>query len=561
LGVDGILVAVNRFLISILFFLSLCVNVSRGECVFRRPLERVASMDPIQASAIYSSQAISLVYETILQVDYYARPYKLRPGLCYLPEISSDALSYTFKIVPGSRFHPDPCFQGEAAKKGRLVRADDIIYSLSRLKDKSNASSGMWVMAAVTNMVALDDETVQIQLLKRLHVFPWMMALSYTAAVPREAIEKYGSKFGSVAVGSGPYRLSSWRRNHAMSFARFPEWRGWNSDSSTSFDEKMNPVLGKPLDVVKYLVIDDVSTQWLMFLSGGVDFLASVPRDNWDAVIGKDGKLLPSLVSQGVRLHEHPTLSVIYIGINMRDPILGKNKKLRQALNCAFDFKAWSKFFNNRILESTGPIPQGVAGRVETPFNYSYNLKKAKTLLAEAGYPNGIDPVTNRRLVLQLGIGRANQDAREQAELLQSFFEKIGIRLEPVYMTWEAFLKATSEGRLPLFNLGWVGDYPDAENFMQLFYSKNLAPGPNRCGYSNPEFDKIYDTAMAEISESKRNEYWKEAQEIIREDCPWVFLHVQKTCSLTRKELEGYKPGDFQYGSEKYFRVKKKGEK
>ena len=545
-----------KYFLLFLISFSLCVNASEKERIFRRPLERVASMDPIQSSAIYSSQAVSLVYEPILRVDYYARPYKLSSGLCYLPEVSDDALSYTFKIVPGSRFHPDPCFSGEAAKTGRSVTSEDIIYSLSRLKDKSNASSGMWVMSSVTNMVALDERTVQIQLSKRLHVFPWMMALSYTGVVPREAVEKYGSKFGSVAVGSGPYRLASWRRNHAMTFTRFPQWRGWSSDSSASFDMNMNPVSGKPLDEIKYLVIDDVSTQWLMFLSGGVNFLASVPRDNWDAVIGKDGKLLPSLVSQGIRLHEHPTLSVIYIGINMRDPILGKNKKLRQALNCAFDFKTWSQFFNNRILESTGPVPKGVAGKIETPFQYSYNLEKAKKLLAEAGYPNGIDPVTKRRLAIQMGIGRATQDAREQAELLQSFFAKIGVRLEPTYMTWEAFLKSTKEGRLPLFMLGWVGDYPDAENFMQLFYTKNFAPGPNRCNYSNPQFDNLYEAAMSEISERKRNEYWIKAQEIIREDCPWVFLHVQKNCSLTREGLEGYKAGDFPYGSERHFRMK-----
>jgi ABC-type transport system substrate-binding protein len=240
----------------------------------------------------------------------------------------------------------------------------------------------------------------------------------------------------------------------------------------------------------------------------------------------------------------------------MRDKVLGKNKKLRQALNCAFDFKSWRTFFNDRIIESSGPIPSGVAGKVETPFKYSFNLEKAKRLLAEAGYPQGIDSSTGRRLVIPLAIGRATQDAREQAELLQSFYEKIGVRLEPSYVTWEAFLKSVNEGRVSLFMMGWAGDYPDAENFMQLFYSKNAAPGSNRCNYSSPEFDKIYDDAMAEISESKRNVYWQKAQEIVREDCPWIFLHVQKTCSLTREGLEGYRAGDFPYGSEKHYRVK-----
>ena len=544
------------FSASVFLFLSFCCFASGGEKVFRRPLERVASMDPIRSAAIYSSHAISLVYEPILEVDYYKRPYALRPGLCELPEVSEDALSYTFRIVPGSRFHPDPCFGPEGAKKGRPVTADDIVYSLSRLADKSNASSGMWIMSAVESMKAVDEKTVRIKLSRRLHVFPWMMALAYTGVVPREAVEKYGAKFGTLAVGSGPYRLESWRRNHEMTFARFPEWRGWSAGVADSFDAKMNPVKGTPYGKIKYLVIDDVSTQWLMFLSGGVDFLSSVPRDNWDAVIGKDGKLLPSLEKDGVRLHEHPTLSVFYLGMNMRDPLLGKNVKLRQTLNCAFDFKSWSAFFNDRILYSDGPLPDGVAGKVKTPFKYSHNLEKAKKLLAEAGYPGGIDPATGRRLEIPLAIGRATQDAREQAELLQAFYEKAGIKIEPSYMTWEAYLKAVNEGRVSIFLMGWAGDYPDAENFMQLFYSKNTAPGPNRCCYSNPVFDRIYEKAMSEVSEEKRNLYWIEAQEIVREECPWVFLHVQKTCSLTREGMEGYKAGDFPYGSEKHFRAR-----
>ncbi|MBQ8114007.1 MAG: hypothetical protein IJ146_12475, partial [Kiritimatiellae bacterium] len=306
----------------------------------------------------------------------------------------------------------------------------------------------------------------------------------------------------------------------------------------------------------EYLVIDDASTMWLMFLSKEVDMLRGIASDNWDAVIGPDGDLVPELRERGVRLYSHVSMEVGYFGVNMKDPVLGPNKKLRQALNCAFDFDTWNRFCNNRLLPSTGPVPPGVEGRLETPFAYSYNLEKAKQLIAEAGYPNGIDPKTGRRLVISVSAGRANQEVREEIELVQSFYGKIGIKLEPRYMTWDAFLQAVNEGRTTMFMMGWVGDYPDAENFLQLFHTKNCSPGANHGCYSNPEFDALYDKAMATNDPAERLDYWRKAQEILREDCPWVFLSHTKRHAIAWDHVGNYIPTDFPYGMEKHYYVR-----
>jgi ABC-type transport system substrate-binding protein len=210
-------------------------------------------------------------------------------------------------------------------------------------------------------------------------------------------------------------------------------------------------------------------------------------------------------------------------------------------------------------------VPPGVEGRLETPFAYGYNLEKAKRLIAEAGYPDGIDPKTGRRLVISVSVGRANQEVREEIELLQSFYGKIGIKLEPRYMTWDAFLQAVNEGRTTMFMMGWVGDYPDAENFLQLFHTKNFSPGANHGCYSNPEFDALYDKAMAAGDSAERLDYWRKAQEILREDCPWVFLSHTKRHALAWDHVGNYIPSDFPYGMEKHYYVresaKEKGSK
>ena len=170
--------------------------------------------------------------------------------------------------------------------------------------------------------------------------------------------------------------------------------------------------------------------------------------------------------------------------------------------------------------------------------------------MKDAGYPGGIDPQTGRRLVLSMAIGRATQSSREEGELVASFFARIGIKLELSFFTWDAFVKAVNEGRVQLYRMGWVGDYPDAENFLQLFYSKNVSPGPNHSNYENAQYDAAYDAAMAAPTEVERNRQWGVCQEIVREDCPWIFLHYNTAYSLVRSRVGNYMPSVFPYGQE-----------
>jgi ABC-type transport system substrate-binding protein len=549
---------------------------ARGETVFRRSMDRVASMDPADASSIYAGRAVQLVYETLLDFDYRARPYRLVPGLAGLPEVQSNGMAYVLRLAPGARFHPDPCFglDGEGNPRGRAVVAEDVVFSLKRLGDRRVASPGEWLVLdsiagmrafaeasmsgdatdysrAVEGLEALDARTVRITLTRPMHQFVWFLAMSFTGVVPREAVGLYGEDFGNHAVGSGPYRLEGWRRNHQMTFVRDREWRGWREGPAAWRDGDA----AVPFDRIVYSVIDDVSTQWLCFLSGELDFLGEVARDNWDVVIDGTGGLSESLKRRGITLYSMPVMDVAYLGINMDDPVLGANKKLRQALNCAFDSAAWVKFFNHRTVVCDGPLPPGMAGRLETPFPYAHNPAKARALLAEAGYPDGIDPKTGKRLELTLDLGRTSQDVRESTELLVSFFARVGISLKAQYHNWPTFLRRVSNRQSQMFRIGWAGDYPDAENFLQLFYGRNVSPGPNRTNYVNQEFDRLYEAACAAADETERNRIWERAQDVVREDCPWIFLHYQKSYSLTHSRILNYIPSDFSHGSERHLRT------
>lgn len=475
---------------------------------FTRPMERVSSLDPAQARSLYDTHAVGLLYEMPLAIDYKARPYRVVPGFFELPDVSSDGLVYTLR---------------RARPESDALTALDAARSLERLRDPKAVSPNGWILKDVGAISAPDAQTLVITLRRRCHFFPWLLTMPATAVC------------GPHGEGTGPYRLAAWRKNHEMVFAR--RGRG----------------MPRGFDVVRYLVIDDASTQWLMFLKGELDFLGEVSRDNWDSVVGPDGRLAPALAAQGIRLHSIASLESLYVGINLRDPVLGPNRKLRQALNAAFDSAAWERFYNGRVLRGDGPVPPGVEGRLETPFPYAFDLAKARRLMSEAGYPDGRDSQTGRRLVLTLSVGRASQESREAAELMAAFYERIGIRLECDFKTWDAFLRATAEGRVQLFRMGWVGDYPDAQNFLQLFYSKNRAPGPNRAAYASEAFDRAYEAALAAPTADERNAHWATCQEIVREDCPWIFTHYNRAYSLTRPNVGNYVPTDFPYGVEQHY--------
>lgn len=471
---------------------------------FACPMERVSSLSPWDAQSAYDSYAVQLIYETPLAIDYAARPYRLVPGYCELPEVSDDKLTYRLTV------------------RGEGRRAADVVRAIEKLYDPTCPNG--WIVKDVASIRSLDAKTLEIVLKKPVRYFPWLLAMSSCAVV------------ASDGSGTGPYELKSWRKNHKMEFTK----RGCEESPSENAPKK---ALEQPcFERIKYLVIDDLSTQWLMFLKGEIDYLKEVSRDNWESVVDSEGRLNPELAARGIRLHTKPSLETMYCGINMRDPVLGPNRKLRQALNAAFDFAAWEKFNLYRVVECSGPVPPGIADRLETPFPYRFDLEKAKKLIAEAGYPNGIDPKTGRRLVLTMAIGRADQASREAGELMAAFYEKIGVKLELDFMTWDAFLKAVNESRVQLYRMAWVADYPDAQNFLQLFYGPNKSPGVNHSNYENPDYDAAYE----------RGDYLA-CQEILREDCPWIFTHYGKTCSLTGPKVGNFIPSDFPYGNEQFY--------
>ena len=246
-----------------------------------------------------------------------------------------------------------------------------------------------------------------------------------------------------------------------------------------------------------------------------------------------------------------------YIGFNMGDPVVGSNKKLRQALAYAVDHDTWVKFFNDRHLPAKGLIPPNVPGYdADSLPVYPFDVERARRLMAEAGYADGVDPKSGKRLVLTMELPNASDpQQRQSADLMASFFEKLGVDLRLSFNNWPEFLKKLERRQAQMWQIGWIIPYPDAINFLLLFYSKNASPGPNDTNYNNPAYDKLYEQARVMDDSPERTELYKRMAAMVVNDAPAIFLTHPLSYELVQPWLKNYKHHDCPYPNAKYYRV------
>jgi len=306
--------------------------------------------------------------------------------------------------------------------------------------------------------------------------------------------------------------------------------------------------------VVAYVVREPL-TAWLLFLQGNLD-ITGLTSDNFEAVVERGVALTPGLDRRGVRLLRTPQFQINYVAFNHEDPLLGRNLALRRAISLAYDVHARIVMSNNQLLPAKGPIPPGVDGYDKDLANpwAAYDLPRARTLLSEAGFPGGIDPRTGKPLELRFDLGGTDLIRRRQAEMMVTDMKRVGVHILPQLNSWPRFLDKLRRGETQLFRVGWVGDYPDGQNFLQLFYGPN-ASTCNRARYHNPEFDALYEKAETMPDCPARVHLYRQLQRIVVDDCAWIFEIYPIAFRLVQPWVSGYIPHHFAYDRWKYLDV------
>ena len=579
-------------------------TADNGEKVLYLPMTTAGpnALDPVKGSSVYDSKASSYVYQTLLQYNYLRRPLEMEPLLlAEMPEVTEDGKLYRFKLRQDVFFHDDACFP---EGKGRQLVAEDVFYSLKRMADESNQPKGWWLLkdtivgfdeyrteqnaarkadgkfdydAPVEGFTTVNDHEFEIRLKEPFYRFTYTLAMFQTAVVPREAVEHYKKKFSRHPVGTGPFLLKNWEAGSRMTFVRNPNYReefypddpGLNADGTEPYEGyARDQELGFYEDAGKRLPIVDrveigmyVSLQpmWLKFRNRELDYTTVPPENFPHAYIKRTQKLRKEYVEAGIRSEPVPLLSLSYYGFNMEDEDYGgydeKHKLLRQAISLAIDWEERNEAFANGLnLIFDGPIPPGLSGHPEghdLPNAYrGLDLPRARKLLAKAGHPGGKG--LPDLVYFTSGGGRFP----EMAAMLKRQLAKIGVKLDIRLLDFSTLTDALRSRRAPFFGLGWIGDYPDAENFLQLFYGPFKSPSSNNFNYDRPEYNKLYEQIRVMSPSPERTNLYEQMRDMVVEDAPIIGSMVGTRYYLVHDRLQNCKPVETFQNWKKYLNVK-----
>lgn len=489
----------------------------------------ISSLDPAFAKNQSIMWPVHQLYNTLVEVDGHLQ---IVPSLAKNWEISEDRLIYTFHLRDDVFFHDDACFPNG---KGRKLRAADIEYSLSRIMDKNTASPGAWIFNRKVDSLqpfrAINDSTFQLKLAKPYSPILGILSMQYCSVVPGEAVDKYGNDFRRHPVGTGPFQYVAWVEGQALVLTK-----------NKNYFEKDSAGNRLPyLEGIKITFFDSKATEFLLFRQNKLEFINDIDPSFKDEVLTKRGVLKKDWEGK-IKLHTSPYLNTEYLGIlfDSTNEILKnsplKSKKIRQAINYGFDRRKMILYLRNSLgtAAESGFVPLGLPSfDTAAVKGYYYDPAMSRRLLAEAGFPDGKNLPVVKLLTVPIYADMANFIAKQ--------LDEAGIPVQVDVVQKSLLLEMTSNSRALFFRGSWIADYPDAENYLSVFYSKNPAP-PNYTRYNNPRFDALFEQALSEENDSLRLRLYQQADQVMISDAPVVPLWYDKAVHLVQTNVTGFFP-------------------
>jgi oligopeptide transport system substrate-binding protein len=492
----------------------------------------ISSLDPAFARNFENIMAVNQLFNGLVQMN---NNLEIVPAIAKSWEISNDGKEYLFHLRNDVYFHDNPIFP---EGKGRKVTAQDFVNSFYRIIDPKLASPGAWIFNDVdfteksdySGFVAVNDTTLKIILKNVFPPFLGILTMQYCSVVPHEIVEHYGDDFRANPVGTGPFQFKMWKEGMKLVFVK-----------NQNYFEKDNQGNTLPyLDAISISFVKDRHTEFLSFIRGEFDLLSGLDGSYKDELLTQQGEL-KSTYADKIILSRTPFLKTDYIAIliDERFDIVKKSplrlKQIRQAINFAFNREEMVRYLRNNIgkAANSGFIPLGMPGFDSTKVKgYYYSPDKARDLLYQAGFPEGkgLPEITLSTTGMYLDL----------CEYMQKQLNEIGIKVKIDVLPAAIHTESAARGRLTFFRKSWVADYPDAENYLALFYSKNFSPGgPNYTHFNNRFYDKLYENAKQTTNNEKRIELYREMDRIIVEEAPVVSLYYDEAVKFYHKNIEG----------------------
>ena len=554
-----------------------------------------SKLDP-QAESDEASGALSdHIFDSLLEYDYLARPAKLRARAAVaLPEVNAEGTVYTIRVKPGIYFTPDPAFKG----KRRELTAEDYVYSVKRLFDPRLASQWLFlvegkikgadaVMAEakkanrfdyerpIEGLRALDRYTLRIELNNTDFGFPFVLAMPPTSAVAREVREFYGDDFHAHPVGTGPFFIKQWIRGSRIVLEANPDFREEVFESDGGDDPYSKQIAanlrGKRLPLVgrvEIYVIDEAQPRWLSFLNGEHDYIRPLPEE-FAQIAMPGGELAPNLKKRGMRSTPDEIAYTTYTTFNLQAELDGKRNDvggytperiaLRRAIAMAFRIDEQIAILDkHQSTRAQTPLPPAVAGhdaKFVSP-TLEYNPAKAKALLDMFGF------------VDRDGDGyRENPDGsplsfdhgsvptvreRQRNELWKKSMDDIGVRVTFGKVEKLPELRKQAQlGKVQSFSYGWIADYPDGENFLQLLWKGSIGQ-TNYAMFDLPEYNALYEKAKLLPDGADRNALYARMVKLILVYVPWMVETYKAQNIVMQPWLLNYKKHPFSHEPWRY---------
>ncbi len=499
-----------------------CNDSSKKEkdhLIFRyNEYSNIESLDPAFARNPGVIWPTNQIFNGLVQFD---DSLNVLPDIAKKWQISDDALTYTFILREDVRFHKHHEFNTKDST--RIVIASDFTYSFDRLADPNIASPGNWVLKNVASYQALNDTIFEIKLKKPFPAFLGLMSMRYCSVVPKEIVEFYGSDFRSNPIGTGPFKFKLWEENIKLVLRKNELYHEKDRDG------KQLPYL----EAIAITFLPEKQSEFLQFAKGNIDLLNSLDASYKDELLTPTGKLRDHYKDR-INFTKGSYLNSEYLGFYLESEENEIQSQLvRKAVNYGFDRKKMITYLKNGIgtPATSGFIPKGLPGYNNQP-GYVYDPEKAsqliKTYIEKTGNSTPTITITTDSNYLSI------------CEFIQRELEKIGLTIRIDVLPPSTIREQKWSGKLDVFRASWIADYPDAENFLSPFYSKNFTPnGPNYTHFKNEMFDKLYEESFSITDLELRKLHYIKMDSIIIANAPIVPLYYDQIARFTQKNVKG----------------------
>ncbi len=450
-------------------------------------------LDPHTVSSTSSIRIFRQIYDTLIDVD---------TEMNFIPSLAEsweqpDDLTYIFKLREGVKFH-----------NGREMTAEDVKYSFERVLNPDTAAIGKSYYDSIDSIEAVDTYTVKFTLKEPFAPFMTNLTSLYGAIVPKEVVEENGNLM-QKACGTGPFMLKEWIPDNKVILEKNPDYF----------------VEGEPrLDAIEYYVMTDESARVAALRTGSVDVI-KLPASSIPLVEG----------NADINILEYQSNDYSYVGFNL-DLDKFKDVRVRQAISLAINRQEIIDLVYDGNAKVTGFVPEAM-GRWAIDFQaeelYQQNIEKAKQLMAEAGYADGFETT--------IAVGLLD-DINATGEVLQKQLEQIGIKATIQNLESGQYVDAW-KNRTHEMMVGRNGAGTDPNRAVAFFFSSTGSA--NVWGYSNPEVDELCNQGKVTVDEAEREAIYKEAQKLIVNDVPNLFIASPMEYYFARKNVLGFVPTTF----------------